>query len=83
MSSFDYELKDHLKRAANEERWMREFNLNGAPADYPEDTIAERVTSAETSIDRLETNLAYLAVIYGCAIGILATLAAQHIFGAA
>ena len=51
--------------------------------DYPEDTIAERVTSAETSIDRLETNLAYLAVIYGCAIGILATLAVQHIFGAA
>jgi len=70
---------------------MNSFDLDTAArtqarmswVDYPEDTIAERVTSAETSIDRLETNLAYLAVIYGCAIGILATLAVQHIFGAA
>jgi len=70
---------------------MNSFDLDTAArnharmswVDYAEDTIAERVTSAETSIDRLETNLAYLAVIYGCAIGILATLAAQHIFGAA
>lgn len=64
-------LRDALKAASVEVK------------DYPEDTIAERVTSAEASIDRLETNLAYLAVIYGCAIGILATLAVQHIFGAA
>lgn len=71
MSSFDYELKQALRDA------------KVPVADYPEDTIAERVTSAETSIDRLETNLAYMAVIYGCAIGILATLAVQHIFGAA
>jgi len=62
-------LRDALKRAKVEVK------------DYPEDTIAERVQVTETSIERIETNLAYMAVIYGCAIGILATLAVQHIFG--
>jgi len=74
MSSFDYELKDQLRRA-------------GAPViDEPDQDIDEALewlVVARQRITRQTRELMAWCVIYGCAIGILATLAVQHIFGGA
>ena len=74
MSSFDYELKDHLRRA-------------GAPViDEPDQDIddeQEWLVAARQRITRQTRELMAWCMAYGAAIGILATLAVQHIFGAA
>lgn len=69
MSSFDYELKDHLRRA-------------GAPvaADYASD-VETLIDDAKALVRRSMRPLIYAAASYGFGVGILATLAVQHIFG--
>ncbi len=74
MSSFDYELKDHLRRA-------------GAPViDEPDQDIEDVLEGLEVirqRITRQTRELMAWCMAYGFASGILATLAVQHIFGAA
>ena len=74
MSSFDYELKDHLRRA-------------GAPViDEPDQDIDDALEGLEVirqRITRQTRELMAWCMAYGAAIGILATLAVQHILGAA
>jgi len=71
MSSFDYELKDQLRRA-------------GAPViDEPDQDIDATIEAMEARLRRINNRLMGWSMAYGCAIGILATLAVQHIFGAA
>ena len=69
MSSFDYELKDHLRRA-------------GAPViDEPDQDIDDAQEVIRQRITRQTRELMAWCMAYGAAIGILATLAVQHIFG--
>ena len=71
MSSFDYELKDHLRRA-------------GAPViDYAEPDALEMLDSLVAGHRRLIRITATFCLAAGFHFGILATLAVQHIFGAA
>lgn len=71
MSSFDYELKDHLRRA-------------GAPViDEPDQDIDEAIETMKAKKRSTVHLLMGWSMAYGFAFGILATLAVQHIFGAA
>ncbi len=71
MSSFDYELKDHLRRA-------------GAPViDEPDQDIDDVLEAMQAKHRKAVYRLMGWSMAYGAAIGILATLAVQHIFGAA
>ena len=71
MSSFDYELKDHLRRA-------------GAPViDEPDQDIDEAIEAMKSKKRSAVHLLMGWSMAYGFASGILATLAVQHIFGAA
>lgn len=71
MSSFDYELKDHLRRA-------------GAPViDEPDQDIEAALEAMQAKHRTAVYRLMGWSMAYGFEFGILATLAVQHIFGAA
>lgn len=69
---------------------MNSFDLDTAArtqarmswVDYPEDVDAA-IEATEIRLRRINNRLMGWSMAYGCAIGILATLAVQHIFGAA
>ena len=89
MSSFDYELKDHLRRAgapvlSDYERRYRAFE--GAVYNTPPDVafdVETLIEDAKALVRRSMRPAIYAAATFSFASGILATLAVQHIFGAA